>query len=150
MRRTEWFRRLVAVTVAAAALVATSVTLAHAEPSTPERRQVAEEVAAVACRNVPNIPKLPPSLDPVQVCRAVIVENIDPEGSNSGVRAACAVALAGPAQPAVKFCLKIIDKLLDPARQVFLDKVVPVAQQLACVASAPAAFDCLAQQVGCV
>ena len=41
----------------------------------------------------------------------------------------------------------MLDQLLDPARAVFLDRVVPAVQQLACVASAPAAFDCLAQQV---
>ena len=55
--------------------------------------------------------------------------------------------MPGNATAAVKYCTKVIDKILDPARKLFLDKVVPVAQQLACVATNPAAFDCLAEQV---
>ena len=41
----------------------------------------------------------------------------------------------------------MLDNLLDPARKLFLDKVVPAAEQLACIATSPAAFDCLAEQV---
>ena len=104
-------------------------------------------MAASVCAAVPRIPKLPASVDPNELCRSVIVENVDPEGNNSGVLAACGVALPIPAKPAAKYCANVLDKLLDPARQLFLDKVVPVAQQLACVTSTPAAFDCIAQQV---
>lgn len=147
MRPGSCARRLIATALATCALVIMLASAAHAEPSTNERRKVAEEVATSTCKAVPTIPKLPATMDPAQLCRTVIVENIDPEGSNSGVLAACAAALPLPAKPAVKFCVQAIDKLLDPARQVFLDKVVPVAQQLACVATNPGAFDCLAQQV---
>ncbi|MEP9061893.1 hypothetical protein, partial [Enterobacter asburiae] len=96
--------RAAAAVVATAAFNIVSLQPAHADPTTPERRQVAVEVATSACGVAPNIPKLPPSLDPAQICLAVVVENIDPEGTNTGVRAACAAALSGPAQPAVKFC----------------------------------------------
>ena len=73
---------------------------------------------------------------PTQLCRSVMVENIDPEGNNSGVLAACRARAARQSpKPPPKFCAKVIDKLLDPAGKLFLDKVVPVAQQLACVAS---------------
>lgn len=147
MRPVSCARRLIAIALAACALVILVATAAHAEPSTNERRKVAEEVAASTCKAVPAIPKLPSTVDPAKLCQTVIVENIDPEGNNSGVLAACSVALPLPAKPAVKFCVQAINKLLDPARQVFLDKVVPVAQQLACVTASPGAFDCLAQQV---
>ena len=63
------------------------------------------------------------------------------------MQAACTAALPTIAKYLAKECAKALDQLLDPARAVFLDRVVPAVQQLACVASAPAAFDCLAQQV---
>lgn len=150
MRRIEMPHRvcrLLAALILGAALLATTVPSANAEPSTNERRKVAEYVAASVCETVPTIPKLPSSVDPNKLCRSVIVENVDPEGNNKGVLAACEIALPLPAKPAAKFCAQVLDKLLDPARQLFLDKVVPVAQQLACVTSTPAAFDCLAEQV---
>lgn len=147
MRRASWLVRLVAVAIAAATIFAVSAWPAHAEPSSPERRQVAEEVATSVCARAPTIPKMPATVDPADLCRSVVVENIDPEGSNTGVLAACRAALPGLAKLAAEFCVDTFDKLLDPARQVFLDKVVPVVQQLACVSTAPAAFDCLAQQV---
>jgi hypothetical protein len=129
------------------ALLAAALPRAHAEPSTEERRRVAEEVAASVCRTVPAIPQLPTAVDPQALCRLVLVENIDPDGDNSGIRAACLTALPLVAKLATEACATILDALLDPARQLFLDKVVPAAHQLACVTSAPAAFDCLAQQV---
>jgi len=147
MLRTRHALRLLAALLASVALLASAIPTASAEPSTNERRRVAEEVAASMCKAVPTIPKLPTSVERNKLCRSVIVENVDPEGSNSGVLAACEVALPIPAKPAAKFCARALDKLLDPARQLFLDKVVPVAQQLSCMASSPAAFDCLAQQV---
>lgn len=140
-------RLLAAVVLGLSLLAAMVPDPAHAEPPTNERRKVAEEVAASVCKTVPRIPKLPSSVDPHQLCISVLVENIDPEGNNKGVLAACEFALPLPAKPAAKFCAQVLDKLLDPARQLFLDKVVPVAQQLACVTSTPAAFECLAQQV---
>ena len=139
--------RLLAALLVSLALLTSAVPRAYAEPSTNERRKVAEEVASSVCRTVPRIPKLPTSVDLNRLCRSVIVENVDPEGSNSGVLAACQVALPVLAKAAAKYCASALDKLLDPARRLFLDKVVPLAQQLACVASSPAAFDCLAQQV---
>lgn len=147
MLRTRQARRLLAVLLVSLALLASSIPAAYADPSTNERRKVAEEVAASVCRTVPTIPKVPASVDPNKLCRSVIVENVDPEGNNRGVLAACDIALPVLAKAAAKYCAKALDKLLDPARQLFLDKVVPVAQQLACVTSSPAAFDCLAQQV---
>jgi hypothetical protein len=120
---------------------------AAAEPTSEERRVVATEVADSFCRNFPSLAGLPKSADPRTVCRSVLVENLDPEGSNDGVRAACLAALPLTAKPASLLCAQAVDRLLDPARAVFLDRVVPAVQQLACVASAPAAFDCLAQQV---
>jgi hypothetical protein len=147
MLRTSRADRLVVTLLVALALVIGTAPLASAEPSTNERRKVAEEVAASVCAAVPRIPKLPASVDPNQVCRSVIVENVDPEGNNSGILAACGAALPILAKPAARHCASVLDKLLDPARQLFLDKVVPVAQQLACVTSTPAAFDCIAQQV---
>lgn len=147
MPRTSRAQLLAAVLLAALALLVGAAPFASAEPSTNERRKVAEEVAATVCAAVPRIPKLPASVDPNQVCRSVIIENVDPEGTNSGVLAACGAALPIPAKPATRHCASVLDKLLDPARQLFLDKVVPVAQQLACVTSTPAAFDCIAQQV---
>ena len=63
------------------------------------------------------------------------------------IRAACVAALPLPAKTLAQACARVIDRVLDPARKVFLDRVVPAVQQLACVTSAPAAFDCLAQQV---
>lgn len=128
-------------------ILAFAVPTASAEPSTNERRKVAEEVATSVCQTMPTIPKLPTSVDAVDLCRVVLVENIDPEGSNQGVQAACELALPLPARPAAKFCARALDILLDPARRLFLDKIVPIGQQLACVTAAPAAFDCLAQQV---
>ena len=56
-------------------------------------------------------------------------------------------ALPSVAKSSRRLAPRLLDQLLDPARAVFLDRVVPAVQQLACVASAPAAFDCLAQQV---
>lgn len=148
MRRTRnCLLRAIAVFVASSALVVTIVSTAEAEPSTLERSQVAEEVAASTCQVVPTISALPRSIDPGELCRKVIVENVDPEGNNSGVFAACSTALGIAGKLAARYCAQVIDKLLDPARQIFLDKVVPVAQQLACLTTAPAAFDCLAQQV---
>jgi hypothetical protein len=129
------------------ALLATALPQAHAEPSTNERRKVAEEVAASICRTVPVIPKLPTTVDANRLCRSVLVENIDPDGTNTGIRAACDAALPSAAKAAARFCAQVMDALLDPARELFLDKVVPAAKQLACVTSSPAAFDCLAQQV---
>ena len=120
---------------------------ASAEPTSEERRVVATEVADSFCRNFPSLAGLPRSADPRTVCSSVLVENLDPEGSNDGVRAACLAALPLTAKPASLLCAQAVDRLLDPARAVFLDRVVPAVQQLACVASAPAAFDCLAQQV---
>lgn len=147
MLPTKHALRVLAAMLASVVLLTSAIPGAYAEPPTNERRKVAEEVAASMCKAVPTIPKLPASVDLNKLCRSVIVENVDPEGNNSGVLAACAVALPALAGPAAKFCSSALDKLLDPARQLFLDKVVPVAQQLACVASSPAAFDCLAQQV---
>ena len=60
MRRAEWLRRNVALLLASCALFATLVPVAHAEPSTNERRKVAQEVAETTCKAVPTIPKLPP------------------------------------------------------------------------------------------
>jgi hypothetical protein len=147
MRHVSQLRRILVSLLLGLVLVALSIPDAHADPTTNERRKVAEEVAASVCQSVPSIPKLPASVDPNKLCRSVIIENVDPEGNNSGVLAACAVALPVFAKPAAKYCAQVLDTLLDPARQLFLDKVVPAAQQLACVTSAPAAFDCLAQQV---
>ena len=150
MRRGEVLRhvgRLAAAVLLGLVLLARGLPQAYADPSTNERRKVAEEVAASICRTVPVIPKVPVTVDANALCRSVLVENIDPDGNNSGIRAACEVALPVTAKPAAKFCAQVMDRLLDPARQLFLDKVVPVAQQLACVTSSPAAFDCLAQQV---
>jgi hypothetical protein len=140
-------RRIVAGVLVVTALLTGPVTQASAAPTSEERRQVAEQVADATCHNVPVIQKLPRSVDPHELCTKVIVENIDPEGSNSGVRAACEAALPIVARPAAKYCVVAIDKLLDPARKVFLDRVVPAVQQLGCVSTAPAAFDCLSQQV---
>lgn len=147
MPRTNQSLRLIAVLLTTVALLAFAAVDASAEPSTNERRKVAEEVATTVCKAVPRIPKLPKAVDPNKLCRSVIVENVDPEGNNIGVFAACEIALPAPARPAARFCARVLDKLLDPARKLFLDKVVPVAVQLACVAASPAAFDCLAQQV---
>lgn len=147
MRRGRRTSRLLMSLVVGLAILAAGIPNAQADPTTNERRKVAEVVAASICKSVPTIPKLPANVDPNKLCRSVIIENVDPDGNNSGVLAACAVALPVFAKPAAKFCAQVLDKLLDPARQLFLDKVVPAAQQLACVTSAPAAFDCLAQQV---
>jgi type IV secretion system protein TrbL len=147
MRHGNSLRRTVSIALIAVALLALLQPSAQASPSTEERRAVAEEVAASTCSRTPEIPGLPPSVNPAALCRTVIVENIDPDGTNAGVAAACLAALPLPAKYAAKVCAKAVDKVLDPARQLFLDKVVPVAQQLACVTSTPAAFDCLAQQV---
>ena len=119
---------------------------ASAQPTTEERRQVAQQVAESFCRTAPPIPA-PRQVDLDVLCISVIVENIDPDGSNSGVQNACISALSPTVKFLAKACADVLDRLLDPARAVFLDQVVPAAQQLACVANAPAAFDCLAQQV---
>ena len=137
---------LIAAALVAALLVALTPP-AHAAPTTAERRKVAEEVAQTICRAVPSIPKLPAKVDPKEVCQSVIVENIDPEGTNSGVLTACRAVIPPSAKAASEACAAVINKLLDPARKLFLDKVVPTIQQLACVATSPAAFDCLAEQV---
>lgn len=129
------------------ALASVHLSTAGAEPTTDERRQVATEVAESFCRNTPAMPPLPKSIDLNGLCISVLVDNIDPEGESSGARAACAAALPAPARPLAQACAQVLDRLLDPARAVFLDRVVPAVQQLACVANAPAAFDCLAQQV---
>ncbi len=150
MRRTSGLptlSRLLSSMLLGLTLLAVAVPTASAEPTTNERRKVAEEVATSVCKTVPSIPKLPTSVDAGELCRSVLVENLDPEGNNQGVRAACEFALPLPAKPAAKFCAQILDKLLDPARKLFLDKVVPIAQQLACITATPAAFDCLAQQI---
>jgi hypothetical protein len=136
---------LLAVLVGVASLIATSP-FASAEPSTEERHRVAAEVAESFCRNVPAIP-VPRTVDTNALCISVIVENIDPEGSNSGVQAACVAALPTGVKYLAKACADALDRLLDPARVIFLDRVVPAVQQLACVTSTPAAFDCLTQQV---
>jgi len=130
-----------------AALAGAAVAQANASPTTAERRQVAEQVATSVCRTMPVIPKLPSTLDAKRLCQSVIVEDVDPDGNNIGIRAACEQAIPAFALPAVRFCTAAMDKLLDPARKLFLDKVVPAAQKLACITSAPATFDCLAQQV---
>ncbi|WP_460809763.1 hypothetical protein [Microlunatus endophyticus] len=130
-----------------AALTGTAVTQASASPTTQQRRQVAEQVATSVCRTVPVIPKLPATVNVKKVCQSVIVEDVDPDGNNIGIRAACEQAIPAFALPAVRFCTAAMDKLLDPARKLFLDRVVPAAQKLACITSAPATFDCLAQQV---
>lgn len=147
MRLARFIRLLVSGLLLAATLTAVGAIPAQASPTTDERRRVAEEVAASICRTVPRITKLPVSVDANELCRKVIVENVDPEGNNSGVRAACEAALPVPARPATKYCAQALDALLNPARTLFLDKVVPAAEQLACIATTPAAFDCLAQQV---
>jgi hypothetical protein len=136
---------LLAVLIGLASLVATSPS-ASAEPSTEERHRVAAEVAESFCRNVPAIP-VPKTVDTRALCISVIVENIDPEGSNKGVQAACVAALPVAVKYLAKACADALDRLLDPARVIFLDRVVPAVQQLACVTSTPAAFDCLTQQV---
>ena len=46
-------------------------------------------------------------VDPRELCRTVVVENIDPEGNNTGVRAACTAALSTRRQAAAKFCTKV-------------------------------------------
>src|SRR6476469_824539 len=112
--RSRTRRGLIAMAVAVSFLLALTPA-AHAEPTTTERRRVAEEVAASVCSTVPTIPKLRPSVDPRKLCQQVLVENIDPEGNNAGVYAACQLSLPGSATAAVKYCTKIIDKLLDPA-----------------------------------
>ena len=131
----------------AVTLVISTAPTAHASPTTDERRRVAEDVAASICKAVPRITKLPATVNANELCRSVIVENVDPEGNNSGVRAACEAALPAPARAVTKYCAQALDTLLDPARTLFLDKVVPAAEQLSCIATSPAAFDCLAQQV---
>ncbi|MBA8792861.1 hypothetical protein FHX74_000455 [Friedmanniella endophytica] len=131
----------------ATGLLASATPRAEAGPSTDERRVVAEQVAADVCRSVPEIPKLPSTVDANKVCRSVIVENVDPDGDNSGIRAACQAALPGPARAAVPFCAEALDRLLDPARTLFLDRIAPTAQKLACLATSPGAYDCLTQQV---
>ena len=88
MRRTRWLRSLVAGALLSCALSGLLAETAHAEPTTAERRQVAEDVASSICTGVPEIPAIPPSINPAKLCRTVIVENIDPEGNNSGVAAA--------------------------------------------------------------
>lgn len=147
MRLARYIHLLLCGLLLGAALVAVGAAPAQAGPTTDERRRVAEDVAASICRTVPRITKLPVSVDANELCRKVIVENVDPEGNNSGVRAACEAALPAPARAVTKYCAQALDALLDPARTLFLDKVVPAAEQLACVATTPAAFDCLAQQV---
>ena len=147
MRPTKRLRSLIAALLVAAALVAIAAPNAQADPSTSERRGVAEDVAKSVCRSVPPIIKLPKDISPNELCRSVIVENIDPNGNNSGIRAACGSALGKVARPATRFCTSVFDKMLDPARTIFLDKVAPVAKKLKCVTTAPAAFDCLAKQV---
>ncbi|QDP95349.1 hypothetical protein FOE78_04970 [Microlunatus elymi] len=147
MRRTSRLRSIIAALLLAATVLATAVPAAHAAPTTRERRSVAEDVAQSVCRTVPPIIKLPKDISPNKLCRSVIVENIDPEGNNSGIRAACGEALGKVARPVTRFCTSVFDKMLDPARALFLDKVAPVAQKLKCVTTAPAAFDCLAKQV---
>jgi len=122
-------------------------TPAAAEPTTPERRQVAEDVSKSFCADLSGIPKLPGTVELSELCVNVLVENIDPDGDNAGMRAACFTALPLSAKLGAEACAQVLDRMLDPARAVFLDRVVPAVQQLACVASAPAAFDCLAQQV---
>ena len=87
MRRDDRLRRarlLAATVLLGLVLLATALPQAHAEPSTNERRKVAEEVAASICRTVPVIPKLPSTVDANRLCRSVLVENIDPDGTNSG------------------------------------------------------------------
>ena len=140
-----WTRVLLLFVVAL--LLAGRVVPASAEPTTPERRQVAEEVATTACKAVPSIPRLPAKFDPKALCKSVLVENLDPEGTNKGMKEACIAALPGVAVVLATTCVRVLDKLLDPARAVFLDKIVPAVKQLACVATTPGAFDCLAQQV---
>lgn len=150
MHRTRFLRhgwRLLAVVILGLGLFAGAIPRAYADPSTNDHRVVAEEVAASVCRTVPRIPKLPVRVEPNTLCRSVLVENIDPDGNNSGVRAACEVGLPVLAKAATRYCVQVMDRLLDPARKLFLAKVVPAVQQLACVTSTPAAFDCLAQQV---
>lgn len=143
--------RVLRSTLAAVVLVLISLGLnspsASAEPTSPERRQTATEVAESFCGRAPAIAGLPSDVDLRALCISVIVENIDPEGTNTGMRGACTAALPVVAKYLVNPCVKALDHILDPARAVFLDRLVPAAQQLACVANAPAAFDCLAQQI---
>lgn len=120
---------------------------AAAEPPTTERRTAATQVADSVCRTVPPIPLLPKAVDPHKLCVSVIVENIDPDGHNTGVRAACLDFLPKEAKVASRGCEKVLNTLLGPARKIFLERVVPVAAHLACMATSPGAFDCLAQQV---
>lgn len=140
-------RSLLIALLLGAAMAGAAVTQANASPTTEERRQVAEQVATSVCRTMPVIPKLPSTLNAKKLCQSVIVEDVDPDGNNIGIRAACEQAIPAFALPAVRFCTAAMDKLLDPARKLFLDKVVPAAQKLACITSAPATFGCLAQQV---
>lgn len=140
-------RGLLIALLISAALAAAAAPRANAAPTTEQRRQVAEQVAASVCRTVPVVPKLPSTVSANKLCRSVIFENVDPDGNNSGIRAACEAGLPSFALPATRFCTAAMDTLLDPARKLFLDKVVPAAQKLACITSAPATFDCLAQQV---
>lgn len=139
--------RVIVILIVSAMFASSAAVVAEADPASNERRVQAEQIAQAACQGLAPIPKLPSTVDPQKLCRSVLVENIDPDGTNVGVRAACEAALPGLAKAAAKYCAAAIDKILDPARKLFLDKVVPAAQQLACVTSTPAAFDCLAEQV---
>lgn len=147
MPHTNKLQRMLISVLLGAVLSTAAVPHATAAPTTQERRQVAEQVAAAICRTMPPIPRLPKTVEANAVCRSVIVENVDPDGNNSGIQAACEIALPAFAQAVTRFCAAVMDKLLDPARKMFLDKVVPTAQKLACITSAPATFDCLAKQV---
>lgn len=147
MRRGSALVRVVVALLLTLAAFAAAVPAAEAAPTTNERRRVAEEVAATVCRTIPAIPKLPVTVEAKDLCQRVVVENVDPDGDNLGVLAACQAFLPPPARAAARFCAAAIDTVLDPARTLFLDKVVPAAEALPCVTTTPAAFDCLTKQV---
>ena len=148
MRRTRSPARPVASRSPSSVSLLVAVPRAHAEPSTNERRKVAEEVADSVCAAVAAHPEAAGDGRSASTSAA-------PSSSRTSIRRATTAAYAPLASGAAtiaqdhaaKFCADSLDKLLDPARQLFLDKVVPAAQQLACVTSAPAAFDCIAQQM---
>ncbi len=141
-------RRLLVVLVLTAAILSGSAVSASAEPSTPDRRQVATSVAKGVCKAFPSLPFIPDKIEPRGFCEKIVVENVDPEGSNKGVRETCVAMLPLAAKPFSKQCVQAVDKLLDPARKIFLDKVVPAVEKAKCAATAAAGnFDCVADQV---
>ena len=140
-------RSLLLSVVIGLALRLRTLAAAAAEPTTDGTPPGGDRGRRVVLPERPEHSAAADDVDPNELCVSVLVENIDPEGSNSGDARRLPAALPLAAKPPRKLCAQAVDQLLDPARAVFLDQVVPAVQQLACVTSAPAAFDCLAQQV---